>query len=115
MRRSRREDALTYFIVVVNFMTLCVFCALAEKFQHWWIALFALPFFYFTKTQRSTYVYCDECGETVYGDTLDAVHKSIKEQGWRKVTRDGKILDLCPACYQKMLRRGRERVMEDIT
>lgn len=54
----------------------------------------------------TTDVFCDECGNWIFGDTghkADArkARASAKSEGWVRIRVDGRLVDLCPTCAGK--------------
>ena len=97
------ETQLRICVLVSNMFVLAAFICLAIIFGKWWIALFSA--FFFDKVKITRRMWCDGCGEVIYGASLQELSNEAKRRGWKKIKHDGQFLDACPNCYEAMLKK----------
>ena len=85
---------------IKNIVVILAWITLAVVFNKWWIALFALLFIDYIKTQGyGTYRVCDKCGKhSPYANSYNEALDKAKESGWVHVVEGDK--DYCPDCKE---------------
>ena len=56
-------------------------------------------------------VWCEDCSDRIAADdegTLRDHRANLREAGWRRVRRDGLLVDLCSDCAVKATHSGRD-------
>ncbi len=83
-------------VAIENSIIMICFTALAIIFDKWWVALFAMLFFSYVKSNKYHRV-CDRCGKhSPYADSYNGALDKAKAAGWIHHVDGNK--DYCPEC-----------------